>query len=110
MRFPEQQQLSVLQALVDEPKITQRELAAKANLSLGRTNYVLKALIEKGCVKLENFKRSDNKLGYLYILTPKGAEKKVSLTRSFLARKYAEFDALQAEIKVLEAELEGGRD
>ena len=66
---------------------------------------MLKALIEKGCVKLENFTRSGNKLGYLYLLTPKGVEEKVSLTRSFLARKHAEFNALQAEIKALEAEL-----
>ena len=105
MILPEQQQLSVLKALVDEPKITQRELAAKADLSLGRTNYVLKALVEKGCVKLENFTRNDNKLGYLYLLTPKGVEEKMLLTKAFLARKHAEFDALQAEIEMLEAEL-----
>ena len=102
---PEQQQLSVLKALVDEPNLTQRELAIKADLSLGRTNYVLKALVEKGCIKLENCTRSGNKLGYLYLLTPKGVEEKVALTRSFLARQHAEFDALQAEIKGLEAEL-----
>lgn len=92
---------------MDELNLTQRELANKADLSLGRTHYVLKALVEKGCVKLENFTRSDNKLGYRYLLTPKGVEEKVSLTRSFLARKHAEFDALQTEIKALEAELEG---
>jgi EPS-associated MarR family transcriptional regulator len=107
LKLPEHQRLSVLKALVDEPNLTQRELADKADLSLGRTNYVLKALVQKGCVKLENFTRSDNKLGYLYLLTPKGLEEKVSLTRSFLARKHAEFDALQVEIKALEAELEG---
>ena len=67
---------------------------------------MLKALVEKGCIKVENFTRSGNKLGYLYLLTPKGVEEKVSLIRSFLARKHAEFDALRAEIKVLEAELE----
>ena len=108
MTLPEHQQLSVLKALLDQPNLTQRELAIKADLSLGRTNYVLKALVEKGCIKLENFTRSGNKLGYLYLLTPKGVEEKVSLTRSFLARKHAEFDALQAEIKALEAELEKG--
>ena len=107
MILPEHHQLSVLKVLDDGPNVTQRELADKAGLSLGRTNYVLKALVEKGCVKLENFTRSDNKLGYLYLLTPKGVEEKVSLTRSFLAKKYAEFDALQAEIKALEAELGG---
>ena len=107
MILRERQQLSVLKALVDEPNLTQRELADKADLSLGRTNYVLKGLVDKGCVKLENFTRSGNKLGYLYLLTPKGVEEKVSLTRSFLARKYEEFNALQAEIKALEAELEG---
>jgi len=107
--LPEHQQLSVLKALVDEPNLTQRELAIKADLSLGRTNYVLKALVEKGCIKLENFTRSGNKLGYLYLLTPKGVEEKVNLTRSFLARKHAEFDALQAEIEALKAELEKGK-
>lgn len=96
----------MLKALVDEPKITQRELAAKADLSLARTNYVLKALVAKGCVKLENFSRSGNKLGYLYLLTSKGIEEKIALTRLFLARKHDEFDALQLEIKALEAELE----
>lgn len=106
MTLPEHQQLSVLKALVDEPNLTQRELAEKADLSLGRTNYVLKALVQKGCVKLENFRRSGNKLGYLYLLTPKGVEEKVVLTRCFLAGKRAEFDALQAEIKALEAEIE----
>ena len=96
----------MLKALVEDPKITQRELAVKANLSLSRTNYVLKALVDKGCVKLGNFTRSDNKLGYLYLLTLKGIEEKVALTRSFLEKKHAEFDALQAEIKALEAELD----
>ena len=105
MTLPEHQQLSVLKALLDEPNLTQRELAIKADLSLGRTNYVLKALVEKGFIKFDNFTRSGNKLGYLYLLTPKGVEAKVTLTRSFLARKRAEFDALQAEIKGLEAEL-----
>lgn len=70
----------------------------------------MKALVEKGCVKLENFARSDKKRGYIYLLTAKGVEEKLLLTRSFLNRKYAEFDALQAEIKDLEAELEVGRD
>ena len=105
MTPPEHQQLFVLKALVDDPKLTQRELAIKADLSLGRTNYVLKALVEKGCVKLENFARSGNKLGYLYLLTPKGVEEKIALARSFLARKHAEFDALQSQIEALEAEL-----
>lgn len=66
---------------------------------------MLKALVEKGCVKLENFTRSGNKLGYLYLLTPRGVEEKVGLMRLFLARKHAEFDALQAEIEALEVEL-----
>ena len=68
-------------------------------------NCVLKALVKKGCAKLENFTRSDNRLGYIYLLTPKDWEEKIVLTRSFLARKYAEFDALQGEIEALQVEL-----
>lgn len=111
MTLSDPQQLLILKALENQPSFTQRELSNKADLSLGRTNYVVKVLVEKGRMKLENFTRSGNELGYFHLGTPMGLEKKVSLTRSFLARKHAEFDTLQAEIKALEAELEGkGRE
>ena len=99
--------LDVLRALEAEPEVTQRELASRIDLSLGRTNYVLKALIEKGLVKVENFSESPNKLGYMYLLTPEGMLEKLSLTRRFLIRKYAEYDAVTEEIARLEAELSG---
>ena len=99
--------LDVLRALEAEPEVTQRELASRIDLSLGRTNYVLKALIEKGLVKVENFSQSPNKLGYVYLLTPEGIAEKLALTRRFLVRKYAEYDAIKDEIAELEAELSG---
>lgn len=97
--------LDVLRALEAEPEVTQRELASRIDLSLGRTNYVLKALIEKGLVKVENFSQSSNKLGYAYLLTSEGIAEKLALTRRFLVRKYAEYDAIKDEIAELEQEL-----
>ena len=104
---PEIRELDVLRALEAQPEVTQRELAKRIDLSLGRTNFVLKALIEKGLVKVENFRQSSNKLGYAYLLTPDGISLKASLTRRFLIRKYAEYDAIKNEIAALEAELSG---
>lgn len=97
--------LDVLRALEAEPAVTQRELARSIDLSLGRTNYVLKALIEKGWVKVENFSHSRNKCGYVYLLTPEGITEKLALMRRFLVRKYAEYDAIKDQISELEAEL-----
>ena len=102
-------ELEVLRALEAQPEVTQRELAKRIDLSLGRTNFVLKALINKGLVKVENFRQSPNKLGYAYLLTPDGIAEKASLTRRFLIRKYAEYDAIKDEIAALEAELSGDR-
>jgi len=99
--------LDVLRALEAEPEVSQRKLARRIDLSLGRTNYVLKALIEKGWVKVGNFSQSPNKFGYAYLLTPEGIAEKLALTRRFLARKYAEYDAIKDEIAELEAELSG---
>ena len=75
-------------------------------MSLGKVNYCLRALIEKGLVKAENYKKSDNKLAYLYLLTPTGISAKADLTRSFLARKVSEYEALRAEIERLKQESE----
>ena len=107
---PEIRELDVLRALEAQPEVTQRELAKRIDLSLGRTNFVLKALIEKGLVKVQNFRQSPNKLGYAYLLTPDGIAEKVLLTRRFLTRKYAEYDAIKDEIAALEAELSGDRE
>ena len=78
--------------------MTQRQIADHLGLSLVKINYLIKALLEKGVVKVDNFKRSDNKLGYLYLLTPEGVERKRKLTLLFIQRKSEEFDKLKAEL------------
>ena len=95
----------ILRILKDNPKITQREMAKELGLSLGRTNYVIRALIDKGLVKLTNFKRSDNKLGYIYLLTPEGVSEKTVLAQNFLKRKSEEYNKLKKEIEMLKNEL-----
>lgn len=87
------------------PDISQRELSRELGLSLGAVNYCLNALIEKGHVKMRNFRASENKLGYVYLLTPAGLAQKTRMTRAFLARKMTEYEALKAEIESIEAEL-----
>ena len=94
----------ILKALDENPELSQRELAGKMNLSLGKINYCLNALMDKGWIKVQNFKNSRNKLAYLYILTPSGIEGKAKLTRSFLQRKMHEYDLLIKEIAQLQSE------
>ncbi len=101
----------VMRLLEVNPDMSQRDLAAHVGISLGSLNYCLKALMDKGFVKLENFQNSKHKFKYVYILTPAGIAQKVALTGRFLKRKMQEYDALKAEIDGLEAELsarEGG--
>jgi len=95
----------ILEKLEDQPDISQRELAEHLGVSVGKANFVLGALIDRGLVKAENFKKSNNKAGYLYLLTPKGLTEKVAITARFLDRKQAEYDRLKAEIEHLEAKL-----
>ena len=95
----------ILKILKDNPKMTQRQLSKELGLSLGKTNYVIHALIDKGWMKLSNFKRSDNKLGYLYLITPKGIEEKSILAQNFLSRKLKEYNRLKEEIEILKNEL-----
>ena len=95
----------LLDVIAAKPEITQRELSDELGLSLGKTNFVLTALIDRGLVKVDNFKRSDNKVGYAYLLTPKGISEKVVITKRFLARKMAEYDQLKAEIEKLQEEV-----
>ena len=92
----------VLAMVEANPAITQRELAAALGVSLGRINYGLRALIDKGLIKVSNFKKSETKLAYAYLLTPSGATEKSALTKAFLARKMQEFDALKKEIEALQ--------
>ena len=95
----------ILRILEDNPKMTQRQMAQELGLSLGKTNYVVRALIDKGWVKLSNFKRSDNKLGYIYLLTPEGLSEKTTLAQNFLNRKSEEYNRLKKEIEILKNEL-----
>jgi len=85
--------------------MTQRQMAKELGLSLGKTNYVIRALIDKGWVKLSNFRRSDNKLGYIYLLTPEGMSEKTILAQNFLKRKSEEYNRLKEEIEMLKNEL-----
>jgi EPS-associated MarR family transcriptional regulator len=98
--------LKVLRLLEDNPDITQRELAQAMGVSLGKVNYCLKALIGKGWVKASNFKNSNNKSAYAYLLTPKGIERKAQITVRFLKRKVEEYEALKQEIEQLQQEVE----
>ncbi|PSK80410.1 EPS-associated MarR family transcriptional regulator [Limimaricola soesokkakensis] len=96
----------LLRLLEADPTLSQREIAAELGLSLGRVNYVLRALVEKGQVKAGNFRVSQNKLAYAYLLTPGGIEEKARLASGFLKRKLAEYEALQAEIRTLQREMD----
>jgi EPS-associated MarR family transcriptional regulator len=99
----------VLKMLQDEPDLSQRELAARLGVSNGMLHYCMRALIEKGMVKLGNFAHSKHHLGYAYLLTPAGIRQKAAMTSDFLKRKMAEYEALQAEIAGLQAEMKGQR-
>lgn len=99
--------MRVMRVLHDEPQLNQRELAARVGVSLGKVNYCLQALAEKGWVKMQNFASSPSKLRYAYVLTPSGLAQKAALTRLFLRRKVAEFEALKSEIAQLEDEVGG---
>ena len=95
----------VLKYFEDNPHLTQRQISRELGLSLGKTNYVIHALIDKGWLKLSNFKRSDNKLGYIYILTPEGASERTIFAQNFLKRKSEEYNKLKKEIEILKNEL-----
>jgi len=97
--------LELLRQLSDQPEASQRTLAARLGVSLGSLNYCLRALVDRGWVKANNFRRSDNKLAYAYYLTPSGMSAKFKLTAQFLRRKEQEFVNLQAEIAGLRSEL-----
>lgn len=99
-------QLAVLRQLEGKPRTSQRELASSLNMSLGRVNYCLRALMQKGFVKMENYRKSENKRSYFYFLTPSGLAAKADLTKVFLARKVREYEALHVEIEQLRRESE----
>ena len=96
--------LDLLRKLESNPHFTQRELSQEMNVSLGKVNYCMKKLTEKGLIKLTNFTHNPNKMGYAYLLTPSGIEEKSRLTFSFLKRKTAEYEILKKEIIALKLE------
>ena len=96
----------VLRWLEKNPNITQRQLAKELGVSLGKTHYLISSLIKVGWVKLDNFKRSDNKMGYMYLLTPKGINEKAKITKTFLVRKENEYQQLKYEIAQLKSEVQ----
>lgn len=106
--FMENQELEyrALKILEQHPDLTQRQLSAALGVSLGKTNYVLKSLIDVGWVKLDNFQKSDNKWGYAYLLTPTGVAEKAAITVRFLKRKKQEYNDLQVEIAKLQQEIQ----
>ena len=92
----------VLRKINKSENITQRKLANELGFSLGRLNYCIKALKGKGLIKMSNFKKNPNKIGYFYILTPKGISHKTKLTVSFMKRKFKEYDELKKELKIIQ--------
>lgn len=94
----------LLKLLAEEPQISQRDLSGRLGISVGKTNYCLSALVDKGLVKINNFRRANNKLAYAYLLTPSGIEEKARVTVSFLQRKMREYAELHEEIEALRQE------
>jgi EPS-associated MarR family transcriptional regulator len=88
-----------------QPDLSQRELAKEMGISLGKTNYCLKGLMDKGWLKARNFKNSNNKIAYAYVLTPKGLREKTEITARYLKRKAREFEILKSEIEKLRREV-----
>ena len=95
----------VLRTLNEQPELSQREIANVSGVSLGAVNFCLRALVEKGQIKVQNFQASDSKLRYAYVITPTGIAQKTRLTAAFLKRKIAEYEALRAEIDAVESEV-----
>lgn len=95
---------TLLKTLEENPSLSQRDLAKRLGVSLGKVNYCLNALVEKGSLKINNFRNSENKLSYAYLLTPRGVEQKARMTVEFLQTKIREYERLQKEIQVLQLE------
>ena len=98
----------MLRALEANPELSQRQLAAELDVSLGGVNFALKALVDRGFVKADNFRKSGSKEAYLYVLTPKGMVEKTLLATAFLGRKLEEYEVLRKEIESLRGEVDSG--
>jgi len=97
--------LQLLREINNSPEMTQRELSSRMGISLGKVNFLIKALINKGHIKVNNFKNSNNKRAYLYYITPKGFEEKARITYYFLKRKMKEYEEIEVEIRKLTNEM-----
>ena len=106
-----QDHFNVMREIQKHPKTSQRDLAQNLGFSLGKLNYCLKELQKKGWVKIENFKKKDNKISYLkYIITPKGISYRTKLTIDFMKKKMKEYDELKQELKTINGEKKGNVD
>ena len=103
----EEAHYKLLRLIESRPQLTQRQLARELGMSLGKINYCVNALIEKGWIKARNFRNSSNKLAYAYLLTPKGIEQKAVIAVHFLQRKVTEYETLRREIAQLRREVDG---
>ena len=103
---PDPHHYKLLKLIEANPAIQQREMAKEMGVSLGKANYCLQALVQKGLVKMDNFRRNDNKLAYSYLLTPRGIEEKARLTVSFLKHKLTEYEDIRKEIEELRREVD----
>ncbi len=103
------QRLEILKLLQAKPQMSQRDLAQAMGVSLGKANYCLNALMDKGLVKLQNFRNNPDKRQYAYLLTPAGIEERTRITLAFLRRKVVEYEALEREIEQLRGDLNTGR-
>jgi len=103
----EEMRYKVMRLLQSNPKLSQRDLARKLGISLGKINFCVRALIQRGWVKASNFKNSHNKAAYMYVLTPRGVEAKTRLALRFLVLKMSEYENLRVEIEQIRREAEG---
>jgi EPS-associated MarR family transcriptional regulator len=97
----------IFRDISENPSISQREIALKNRISLGKVNYAIKSLIDKGYIKVQNFSESNNKRKYMYVLTPTGMYEKAKLTANFLKWKMEEYERIKKEIEELEADVNG---
>lgn len=102
--FDDTTSYGLLKTLQDNPSLSQRDLAKRLGISLGKVNFCLNALVEKGCLKVNNFRSSDNKMAYAYLLTPRGVEERARYTVHFLQYKMQEYERLRGEIAQLKRE------
>jgi EPS-associated MarR family transcriptional regulator len=105
-KLEKEEMLHIFREIDKSPEVTQRGLSARLGISLGKVNFLVNVLIQKGFVKVENFKKSDNKIAYLYWLTPVGIEEKTRMTYHFLKRKMREYEELELAIRQLQEEVQ----